>query len=385
MKRAKYDVIVVGGRLAGAATAMLLAQAGAKVLVLERQARGRDTLSTHAMMRGGVILLSRWGLLRPLLDAGTPLITKTTFHYGDAQLAIPIRSDNAAPGLLAPRRTILDPMLADAAGRAGADMRYGHSVHELLHGPDGRVCGVVCDAGDGSRRLFRASLVIGADGIGSTVARLVRSRDLARGQHSMTAMYGYLPNLPNDGFHWMYRHGMAGGLIPTNDGLTCTFAALPTAVFDAQHRQDPANAYRATLAALLPSLPLDGFAGRPMVFRGRPGYLREAYGPGWALVGDAAYFRDPITAHGMTDALRDAEGLAEAVLRDNDYDLRRYQSERDSIALPLLEATDRIASSGWTMEELKAAHLDLNAAMKAEVAIIATRTSAAHITEETIA
>jgi menaquinone-9 beta-reductase len=110
-----------------------------------------------------------------------------------------------------------------------------------------------------------------------------------------------------------------------------------------------------------------------MVFRGRPGYLRIAHGPGWALVGDAGFFRDPATAHGITDALRDAEGLADAILRGTEYDLRRFQSERDEVAVPLLEITDNIAGFPPSMDQLQALHKQLNLAMKAGVAGITAR------------
>src|SRR5688572_31501276 len=122
--RRSYDVIIVGARVAGAATALLLARAGLRVLVIDRQLNGSDTISTHALMRPGVLQLSRWGILKPLLGTGTPLITTTTFHYGDEELAIPIRVDADVPGLVAPRRTWLDPMLVAKARSAGADIRH---------------------------------------------------------------------------------------------------------------------------------------------------------------------------------------------------------------------------------------------------------------------
>ena len=77
----RYDAVVVGGRVAGASTALLLARAGARVALLERSPRGSDTVSTHALMRGGVLQLSRWGLLPDLVRAGTPPIRRTLFHY----------------------------------------------------------------------------------------------------------------------------------------------------------------------------------------------------------------------------------------------------------------------------------------------------------------
>src|SRR5262249_33160168 len=119
--RSSYDAVIVGARCAGAATAMLLARAGLAVLVVEQGTRGADTLSTLALMRAGVLQLSRWGLLDAIETAGTPRIEATTFHYGDRAVEIRIKPRDGVDALYAPRRTLLDPLLADAARSAGAE------------------------------------------------------------------------------------------------------------------------------------------------------------------------------------------------------------------------------------------------------------------------
>jgi flavin-dependent dehydrogenase len=373
--RRTYDVIIVGARVAGAATAWVLARAGLRVLAIDRQPHGTDTISTHAMMRGGVLQLSRWGILTPLLNVGTPLVTITTFHYGDEELAVAFRADADVSGLVAPRRTRLDPMLVAAARAAGADIRHLVVLRSLVRDDKERVRGIVCEDGSGAIHTLQAPLVIGADGIGSAVAGLAGARILERGRHSASTIYGYAKGLPNTGFHWFYREGIAAGIIPTNDNETCVFTAVPTAAFDARFRHDVAGTFEDVLAAIDPQRERQiqqSRTGSLSVFRGRPGFLRQAHGPGWALVGDAGFFRDPLTAHGITDALRDAEGLAEAVLR-GDGQTGRYQAERDEIARPLLETTDRIVSFGWDLPTLQELHRDLNKAMKAELVVIASR------------
>src|SRR5262245_38378596 len=123
----RYDAVIVGARCAGAATALLLARAGAKVLVVDRQAYGSDTMSTHARMRGGGLQLKRWGVIPELVAAGTPPIRSTTFHYGDEAIRVDLKPDHGVDRLFAPRRTVLDPLLVDAARDAGAEVRHGIS------------------------------------------------------------------------------------------------------------------------------------------------------------------------------------------------------------------------------------------------------------------
>jgi len=95
--------------------------------------------------------------------------------------------------------------------------------------------------------------------------------------------------------------------------------------------------------------------------------MRQACGPGWALVGDAGYFKDPLTAHGITDALRDAELLAAAAASGSAAGFAGYAAMRDELSLPLFEATDAIASFDWDLDSLQGHHQALNAAMKREV------------------
>ena len=97
--RSEYDVVVVGARVAGASTAMLLARRGFRVLAIDQARYGSDTLSTHALMRGGVLQLHRWGILPRIEAAGTPRISTTSFHYGDEEIAIAIRPRDGIQGL----------------------------------------------------------------------------------------------------------------------------------------------------------------------------------------------------------------------------------------------------------------------------------------------
>jgi len=371
-----YDAIIVGARCAGASTAMLLARAGLRVLALDRRAYGSDTLSTHALMRPAVLQLSRWGLLRRLLGAGTPLITATAFHYGDEEITIPLRATPQLPGLIAPRRTLLDRTLVDAAREAGAEVLHDTVVADLVSSADGRMRGVQILTSDGAHLTVTADIVIGADGIGSLVAKRCGAQTLRRGQVSAAHLYAYVPVEPESSYHWYFREGVSGSFIPTNDGLACIVASVPTKQFDERFRGGHEDARMATLHALSPELAAQAgkaTRGRIHVFRGAPGFLRQAHGPGWALVGDAGFFRDPITSHGISDALRDSESLACAILDNTAKAFEVYQRERDLISGQILDATDAIASFNWTLLDIEDRHRQFSSVMKAEIVQLSQR------------
>lgn len=376
-----YDVVVVGARCAGAATAMLLAREGLRVLVVDRGRYGTDTLSTHALMRGAVLQLAHWGLLAPLAAAGTPVVRTTSFHYAEREVRVLIKPSDAVAGLYAPRRILLDRVLADAARAAGAELVYGVRVSDLSRGRGDRVTGVVLEDGDGHHSRVFCDLVVGADGVHSTVARLAGAEASLSGRHASGVVYGYFAGLPNDGYHWHFRPGASVGRIPTNDGLTCVFAGTSARRFQAEVSRDVAGGFDRLLAEVDPPLSTavrgarrcGGFRGSA----GHVGFLRRPCGPGFALVGDAACFKDPITAHGITDALRDAELLAEAAAEGTEAAFARYHEARDACVRGILELSDRIASCAWSLEALEAMHLALSDEMKREVAFLRGRHAAA--------
>jgi len=371
-----YDAIVVGARCAGAATAMLLAKAGAKVLVVDRQPYGSDTLSTHALMRPAVMQLSRWGLLKSLVASGAPIITATSFHYGKETVTVPIRRENNVPGLLAPRRMVLDRILVDAARAAGAEIVHDVIAEELTYGPNGRVNGISVRDHEGNRAKVDAAIVVGADGIGSTVARQAGARMITRGKHSAGNIFGYAPVKDLKGYHWHFHPGYSAGSIPTHNGEACIFVSASTARFDSELRHDLAKSHAEILRRVAPEIG-EHVARENLsplrAFRGVPGFIREAHGPGWVLVGDSGFFRDPITSHGISDAFRDAEGAANAILAGTEYDFRRYREERDQFAYTMLEVTDAICAFDWTFEHLAPLHKHFSTALKNESAALSER------------
>lgn len=369
----QYDAIIIGARCAGAATALQLARGGQKVLVLDWAKPGSDTMSTHALMRGAVIQLQRWGLLDAIIASGAPIVRQTRFDYGGEVIDVPIRPAHGTEGLIAPRRYILDRIVADAAADAGADICYGASFVDLLRDAAGQVEGVVYD-GPERRQQAHAPLVIGADGRRSTVARRVNSRVQMTAQHATSCVYAYFNGLQNEGYQWFYNHVLAAGAIPTHNGLHCVFASTTTDRFRSLVRErGTESALRHLVADTNPAfgdqLDASKAVARPVVFGGDHGFLRQATGQGWALVGDAGYFKDPLTAHGITDAFRDAEILSQTIL--NGAPLSTFEEMRNASSLGLFYLTNKIASFDWSLDQLKAMHLRLNQIMKTEQALIA--------------
>jgi 2-polyprenyl-6-methoxyphenol hydroxylase-like FAD-dependent oxidoreductase len=375
--RSTYDAIVVGARVAGAATAMLLARHGLRVLVVDRSRYGADTLSTHALMRAGVLQLTRWGLLDRIVAAGTPPIRRTTFRCANERFVITVKPSYGVDALYAPRRTVLDPVLVDAACAAGAEVRFGITVTDVRRDTGNRVDGVELRDVSGRSRVITAPLVIGADGFRSTIARSVGAAVERRGSATSAVVYGYWSDLEVDGYEWIFRRDALAGIVPTNDGQACVFAASTPqrighgglAVMREVLEIADADAAARVAAARAP----EGVR----TFGGCPGFVRRSWGPGWALVGDAGYWKDPLSAHGLTDALRDAELLARAVIstgdvgRALDESLAAYQATRDRLSSQLFATVDTIAAQRWSDDEISGLLLQLSSAMADEVEALA--------------
>ena len=366
---ARYDAVVVGARAAGAATAMLLARRGLRVLVVDRSTEGSDTLSSHALMRGAVTRLDEWGLLERVWAGGTPVITTAAFHYGSEVLTLDVPATDSVPGLAAPRRTLLDPLLVDAARESGATVRHQTRLLDIERDEDGHVRGVLLGDGAGTTRRVATDLLVGADGLQSSVARLVAAPVTRQGAHASAFILRHITDaeLPRNAYTWLYGPERGAGVIPTNGDGWCVFAAMPPAQFRTWGRHDPGAAMASTLRALDPGIAdaVDAAtpAGPLRSWPGMPGRFRKPYGPGWALVGDAGYFKDPFAAHGISDAFRDAELLVDAVA---DEDLARYERLRDRLSSPLFDVLEQIASYEWDLDSLPALHLRLSRAMRDE-------------------
>jgi 2-polyprenyl-6-methoxyphenol hydroxylase-like FAD-dependent oxidoreductase len=372
----RHDVVVVGGRVAGAATALLLARAGVRVILVDRERYGSDTLSTHGLMRAGVLQLSRWGVLQDVAATGTPPIRQVTFHYSDGeQTVVAIRPSAGVDALYAPRRYLFDRLLVDAAAAAGAEVLHESSVTALLRDATDRVVGVQIRSRDGHSTDLYATFTVGADGIRSTVAQQVGARVSRQGSSAGGVLYRYFDDLAAEGYEWSYGDHAATGFIPTNDG-TCVFVGTTPARIHSLRRNGAEHAFAALVASAGPALVAriaDATpASRMHGWSGAVGYLRHCWGPGWALVGDAGYFKDPITTHGMTDALRDAELLADAVqaILSGSAEatvLAEYEHTRDRLSDEMFNVTEAVAAYNWELDRVRHLLREVSSAMGDEV------------------
>ena len=307
-----YDVIIVGARCAGAATALLLARRGVRVLLVDRAAFPSDTVSTHLLHPTGVARLRSWGLLDPLLAGGCPPIDSISFRAGEDLVlrGAPYACDGIALSL-APRRTVLDAMLVEAAGAAGAEVREGASFQRVVW-EGGRVVGA--EFGGRSAFVERAALVVGADGRHSAVARQVGARVIRDAGTFGCQFYGYWQGLPDVGTQIFVGGGQAVLAYPTHGGDHLVLVGWPHARF-AEAKQDIDRHFLAAVATSAPGVAeylTDDARSGPISGSGDLGnYIRESAGPGWVLVGDAATAKDPVTAQGIGDAFAQAQSLAD--------------------------------------------------------------------------
>ena len=346
-----YDAIIVGSRCAGASTALLLARTGRRVLVLDRATFPSDVLSGHTIQPAGVAHLARWDLLDEVRATGVPFAGRVRFDFGDVVLDGSPEPVDGLDAAVCIRRTVFDTLLTRAAERAGAEVRLGTSVTELIF-DGGRVVGVRGHDGDGRPVEERSRIVVGADGVNSFVARHVGAPTLRSVPATTVSVYSYWEDTGLDHVSIAVRPGAFFVAAPTNDGLTFLAQEVPLRKAPS-YRSRVGELFDEVLAGAPHLVDLIAGTRRAERFRFAPtpdAHLRRSSGAGWALVGDAGHHKDPITAQGMTDAFRDAELLA-SVLEQHldgppetlDLALARAYERRQAEAVPMFEHTCALA------------------------------------------
>jgi flavin-dependent dehydrogenase len=351
----RHDVVVVGARAAGAATALLLARLGHDVVLLDRATFPADTISTHQIARPGVVQLHRWGLLQAVLDGGAPAIREVTFCADGESVTRTVKPKAGVDLLVAPRRYIVDTLVAEAAVQAGARFRPGVSVTGVQLDDSGRATGVYARDADGDPIRIDARFVVAADGLRSTVARSVGAAVTEYRGDDAAVQYAYYTGLPWSGIEMVIADRALVGVFPTHDNQACIWVGTPTAVaWQARRRSSSrAEAFVSLIGNAAPEFGARLSSGRRTsevtgMLR-QPNLLRRPYGPGWALVGDAGYHRDAVTGHGQSDAYRDAELLAVALdqILDGEAEetsaLDDYHRLRDAALRDVFEVTCALA------------------------------------------
>ncbi len=357
------DVVVVGARCAGSATAATLARAGRQVVVLDSARFPSDTLSTHLLWPAGVAELFRLGALDAVSELGAPALTHAFAAGAGYTITTPFPEVDGIDYTLCVRRTGLDHALVRTATHAGAEIRQHCRVTELVW--DGARCaGVRYTGPDGRTAELRAALVVGADGRRSTVARLAGVETPYEAEPSGRDCYfAYWRDRSTD---WrstaaQWRVGAdLGTAFPCDDGLLLCLVQPPATT----GRLRPGDAERRYAAALDRLPPLRERlqdceqVGRARSATGITSYFRRSSGPGWALPGDSGHFKDPVTAQGIRDALHYGRLLAEAVvpvLEDPirlDHTIAAWEQRRVRECREIYHWTNRLAR-GTAMSPLE--------------------------------
>jgi flavin-dependent dehydrogenase len=348
----QYDALVVGTRCAGAPLCMLLARRGIKVLGVDRAHFPSDTISTHFLWPRTTSSLAKWGLLDELAATGCPPIRRVTVDYGPVAISGRPSAVEGTAIMFSPRRIVLDQLLVAAARRAGAEMRDAVTFRGLLW-DGGRVVGAQLEDKSGTATECGATIVVGADGIWSTVARAANAATEIEHPSLTCGYYAYWSGVPTDGVEFYLREGRDILVFPTHDGLTCIWAGRSRKDWEI-YRTNVEGSYRGVIDTAPDLADRLARAERATPFKGTsklPNFYRRSFGAGWALVGDAAYHRDPLAGMGIGDAFLSAQLMADALIKGLggqtavlDSALSAYQAVFRDRTMPIFDYTVKAAS-----------------------------------------
>ena len=327
-----FDVVVVGGRIAGSVLALRLARGGASVAIVDRDPLGSDTLSTHTVFPNAVARLDELGVLDPLVERHQVPFLDYRLRVLGHESAGPFTPIGGFDQLISPRRVALDPVLADAAIEAGAVPFYGERVSALLGAgsEEDPVRGVVLGSGE----TLEAEWTIGADGRASTVAAKLGLQKERPRATNMSMLIAYWRGLPQTDVLTLDVEEARGlSRFPGEDGVELLAVSGPPDLTRGGANAREA-AYLDALRRFPTTLPPDAVdsAKRITEIRSAPetmlrGFFRKPAGPGWALAGDSSHFKHPATAQGISDAIEQSLYVAGAL--ESGAGLEGYEEWRD--------------------------------------------------------
>jgi 2-polyprenyl-6-methoxyphenol hydroxylase-like FAD-dependent oxidoreductase len=379
MKR--YDVAIVGGRVAGSTLAALLGKEGARVLLLEQASFPSDTLSTHLLFGDSFAVWEEASAWPGISAIGAVRMEWLEWHRlpPSSNLRVRIESVGGHDAALCLRRVRLDDVLFEnAASTDGVVALQGAKVTELLRDGD-RVCGVryVRDRGRGESQAARADVVVGADGRFSFVGGAAGAPFYNVVPPRNFPFYTYYTDVePIDPPAFQIWESIeANGtvmLVPCDDGIWMGVVYTHQSEYES-FRRDHVRLFEERMRADPRVGPRLARAERVAAVRGRGdlvNFLRVAAGRGWALVGDAGQHKDPIFGQGIGDAVRSAKllatHLAAGLGADLDAALAEYHAYRDLDLVPKYDLMIKRRAAGVANDDFEG--LVRDAGLDAELA-----------------
>ncbi|MGI8313510.1 NAD(P)/FAD-dependent oxidoreductase [Halobacillus mangrovi] len=353
----RYDVIIVGARVAGSSLAIQLGEMGKRVLLLDKASFPSDTLSTHHMSH--LEYLRKLGVLKEVEASGLRKISRMRTYIGSSFVEGP-----RASYTIIPKRDLLDQILLNRANDLPTvSLRENHSVRDLIWERK-QVKGVVVEDPAGRMKSISCDLVVGADGKHSNIAYWVKAEKYKQQNPLRPVLYGYYDGvkpLKEPATEIFLHEGRIGFLFPMEEGRDCLGLEIYPEEFK-QMMKSPKESFEKMYRSLYGmDMRLEGavLRGKIIGTPGMPNFFRKAYGDGWALIGDAGHSKDPSTGLGINDAFMQSFLLAEAIqLMDQGKSrgeaMEVFQQERDRRLNPGHDLTLNYVQSlrKWTPNEM---------------------------------
>jgi flavin-dependent dehydrogenase len=354
------DVAVIGAGPAGAVASALLARAGRSVLVLERQHFPRFSIG-ESLLPQSMAYLEEAGMLQAVVEAGFQYKNGASFVRGEKTASYDFR-DKHSEGwgtTYQVERAVFDQLLIGCAAKQGVQVRFGHTVRSMQTG-DAPTLEVQDEAG----RVYRvcARFVLDASGFGRVLPRLLGLERPSQ-MPARAALFSHVRDAlpagstdrdkicvvvhPERGDVWYWMIPLAGGRTSIGCVADADFLDVPEAEREGKLRE--LMRAEPTVARLLGDAPFLMPVNR---IGGYSANVERLHGPGFALLGNAGEFLDPVFSSGVTIALRSAHLATHTLLRQLDGERVDWAADYD---VPLRKGIDtfRVFVERWYTGELQ--------------------------------